>query len=151
MNTSANMNYQSIPGLNRKVYYHTNTMTYINDMIFKVCQSYHITNEEFRSASRREERKEARQIICYLARKHTKLSSKMIGKIIGNRDHATVLHAVKRIKNLIETDKKIAKYIEELEQTKMREEQIEHDENALTIKDCKDLPRWQINKLQRNL
>lgn len=32
------------------------------------------------------------------------LSSVKIGKLIGDKDHTTVLHAIKTINNLIETD-----------------------------------------------
>ncbi len=39
-----------------------------------------------------------RQIAMYLARQHTGLSLPEIGKRFGNRDHTTVLHAVRKVK-----------------------------------------------------
>jgi chromosomal replication initiator protein len=45
-----------------------------------------------------------RQIAMYLAREHTSLSLPEIGKRFGNRDHTTVLHAVRRVKATRGTD-----------------------------------------------
>lgn len=49
----------------------------------------------------------ARQICMTLIKKHTKLSLAEIGEKIGDKDHATVIHAVKTISNLIDSDKQI--------------------------------------------
>jgi chromosomal replication initiator protein len=43
----------------------------------------------------------ARHFSMYLARKHTKMSSAEIGRFMGNKNHATVLLACKRIEDLI--------------------------------------------------
>ena len=43
---------------------------------------------------------QARQIAMYFAKKFTKASLASIGTQIGRRDHATVLHACKKIKEL---------------------------------------------------
>ena len=51
----------------------------------------------------------------FLAKKHTDTSTSKIGHIIGNRDHATVLHACKIVKDLVEVDKGIKADIEEIE------------------------------------
>jgi len=45
-----------------------------------------------------------RQIAMYLARKHTDLSLPEIGKRFGNRDHTTVLHAVRKVGTVRGTD-----------------------------------------------
>lgn len=44
----------------------------------------------------------ARHFSMYLTRKHTKMSSAEIGRVMGNKNHATVLSACKRIEGLIE-------------------------------------------------
>lgn len=54
--------------------------------------------------SRNRELVEARHAAMFLIRKHTSLSLTEAGQLF-NRDHATVLHAIKNVKNLIETDK----------------------------------------------
>ena len=51
----------------------------------------------------------------YFAKMLTKNSLASIGSDIGGKDHATVLHAVRTVKNLIETDKHFRSYVEEIE------------------------------------
>ena len=41
----------------------------------------------------------------YFAKKYTKSSLINIGNECGGKDHATVIHALKTVENLIETDK----------------------------------------------
>jgi len=43
----------------------------------------------------------ARHFSMYLTRKHTKMSSAQIGRFMGNKNHATVLSACKRIEDLV--------------------------------------------------
>jgi chromosomal replication initiator protein len=43
----------------------------------------------------------ARHFSMYLTRKHTKMSSAQIGRFMGNKNHATVLSAYKRIEDLV--------------------------------------------------
>ena len=56
-----------------------------------------------------------RQIAMYLAKKLTDLSTAKIGKMIGNRDHATVLHSYKTIKDCVEVDKELRETIDKIE------------------------------------
>ncbi len=44
----------------------------------------------------------ARHFSMYLTRKHTKMSSSEIGRVMGNKNHATVLLACKKIEGLIQ-------------------------------------------------
>ena len=57
---------------------------------------------------------QARQLAMFFAKKYTKLSLANIGKYIGKRDHATVLHACKTVDNLNETDKQFRKFFSDL-------------------------------------
>jgi len=50
-----------------------------------------------------------------LAKKYTDSSFSHIGKIVGKKDHATVLHACKTIKDQIETSKSFRSSVEEIE------------------------------------
>ena len=72
-----------------------------------VCEYYNLEIKDIQTKSRKREVAQARQVAMYLARKYTKKSLSVIGSEIGNRDHATVLHACKTVENLIETDKTI--------------------------------------------
>lgn len=49
----------------------------------------------------------ARQISMLLSKENTRQSLSYIGYHIGRKDHATVLHAIKTVKNLIETKDKV--------------------------------------------
>ena len=57
---------------------------------------------------------QARQLAMYFAKRLTKTSLASIGNQIGQRDHATVLHACKTVDNLTETDKQFKKYVDDL-------------------------------------
>ena len=61
--------------------------------------------------TRKRKHVEIRQLTMYFMTEHTKSSLSEIGKFF-NRDHATVLHAKKTIKNLIETEEEIKKMYE---------------------------------------
>ncbi len=52
-----------------------------------------------------------RQIGMYLAKKMTSRSLPEIGRRFGGRDHSTVLHAVRKIEELIKTDDKLAREV----------------------------------------
>ncbi|WP_243349041.1 chromosomal replication initiator protein DnaA [Parabacteroides sp. FAFU027] len=81
----------------------------------KVCEYFSLDQKMVNSKSRKREYAQARQISMYLAKKHTDQSFSRIGELIGKKDHATVLHACKTIKNLIEIDKNLRSQIDEIE------------------------------------
>lgn len=56
----------------------------------------------------------ARQVAYYLARELTPLSLPSIGRRFGGRDHTTVLHGIRRIAELEDTDPKIAADLDKL-------------------------------------
>ena len=55
-----------------------------------------------------------RQMAMYLAKQLTSRSLPEIGRRFGGRDHTTVMHGVKRIEQLKETDSQIADDLEML-------------------------------------
>lgn len=75
---------------------------------------YRIPSDEMTSERRGREVARPRQIAMYLAREMTPKSFPDIGKLFGNRDHTTVLHAVRRVESLIEADPDIAVDVEVL-------------------------------------
>ena len=87
----------------------------IESIINKVCERYKFDESVLHSKSRKREIVQVRQIAMYLAKKHTENSASKIGHLIGNRDHATVLHACKIVKDLIEVDKTFKAEIDEIE------------------------------------
>ena len=72
---------------------------------------------------------EARQMAMFMIRKHTTLTLKKIASIF-EKDHATVLHGVKKIKGYKFYDKKTRKEIVDLEYIiKYRSEALKKNEN----------------------
>jgi chromosomal replication initiator protein len=49
----------------------------------------------------------ARHFSMYLARKHTQMSSSEIGRLMGNKNHATVLVACKKIEDMLRQDSEL--------------------------------------------
>ena len=79
-----------------------------------VSEYFQISIEELQSKTRKRHVVQARQLAMFFAKKYTKLSLANIGKYIGKRDHATVLHACKTVDNLNETDKQFRKFFSDL-------------------------------------
>lgn len=107
------------------------------DLIIKeVCREYNITPEKICSKTHKREVVLPRQICFYLAKKYTKKSLSSIGQAIGNKDHATVLHACKTVNDIIDTDKEFRNIIIDLD--RRIKEAIE---NSVTPK------QWVLNGL----
>jgi chromosomal replication initiator protein len=79
-----------------------------------VCDYFNIPLNMIGSKTRKREIVQVRQIAMYFAKQLTKASLSSIGTKIGNKDHATVLHACKTVNNLIDTDKRFKIDIEEI-------------------------------------
>ena len=88
------------------------TINYINAI---VCKYYNIPIEVLYMKTRKREIVQARQIAMFFAKNLTKDSLQTIGDGIGNKDHATVLHASKTINNLIDTNRQFKLQVEEIE------------------------------------
>ena len=80
-----------------------------------VCNHLNVTIEDFNSKSKKREIVQARQLAMYFARKLTELSLDVIGNQCGRRNHATVVHAIKTIENLLDTDKQFRALANEIE------------------------------------
>ena len=87
----------------------------IEEIIAKVCEHYKMDESVLHTKSRKREIVQVRQVAMYLAKKHTDTSTSKIGYLIGKRDHATVIHACKIMKDLVEVDKDMKAEIEEIE------------------------------------
>ena len=80
-----------------------------------VCDYFNLPVEALLSKTRKREIVQARQIAMYFSKVLTKASLATIGAQIGNKDHATVLHACKTVNNLLDTDKRFKTYVDEIE------------------------------------
>lgn len=85
------------------------------DYIQKIVSDYFkLDIDTLCSKSRKRHIVQARQLAMFFAKKYTKSSLANIGSQIGDRDHATVLHACKTVDNLLETDKEFKAYHDEI-------------------------------------
>jgi len=85
------------------------------DYIQKIVSDYfQMDTETLRSKTRKRNIVQARQLAMFFAKKYTKSSLATIGSQIGDRDHATVLHACKTVDNLLETDKEFKKFHDDI-------------------------------------
>jgi chromosomal replication initiator protein len=89
----------------------------IDDIIAKVCAHYEIEEAAIHTKTRKREVVQVRQLAMYLAKKYTDASSSKIGQYIGKKDHATVLHACKMVKEQVEVDKAFKTHLDEIEAT----------------------------------
>lgn len=80
----------------------------IDDIQKKVSAHYCIKLSDMTSPRRVREVALPRQIAMYLAKRLTTLSLPDIGKNFGGRDHTTVLHAVRKVEELVHSDANIA-------------------------------------------
>lgn len=87
----------------------------IDDIISKVSSYYGVEVESINTRSRKREVVLVRQVAMFLSKKYLDMSTAKIGKYIGNRDHATVVHACKTITNLAETDKQFRNELNEID------------------------------------
>lgn len=80
-----------------------------------VSEYFNVKKELIQSASRKREIVQARQVTMYFIKKHTELSLSQIGVQVGNRNHATVLHACNTVKNYSDVDKGFRSDLDEID------------------------------------
>jgi chromosomal replication initiator protein len=88
----------------------------IADIQASVAVHHHISVEDLKSSSRAGRISWARQVAIHLSRQHTGASLNTIGQAFGGRNHATVLHACKRVAERINSDPEAARDLGELSQ-----------------------------------
>ncbi|NIA20911.1 MAG: chromosomal replication initiator protein DnaA [Anaerolineaceae bacterium] len=76
----------------------------VPEIIAAVVRRFSIRVADLQSKRRSKSISEPRQIAMYLSRRMTKLSLEEIGGYFGGRDHTTVLHADRKIKELVASD-----------------------------------------------
>ena len=84
----------------------------VDEIQQRVAAHYNIKLAEMSSPRRARSVARPRQVAMYLAKQLTTLSLPQIGKRFGNRDHTTVMHAVRKIEELKVSDLSIAEDVE---------------------------------------
>jgi len=79
----------------------TDPIVHISDIESAVATYFGITPANIHSSKKDRTVALARHFSMYLTRKHTKMSSSEVGRFMGNKNHATVLLACKKIEDLL--------------------------------------------------
>ena len=87
---------------------------HISEIQHAVAQHFGVTMLDMVSACRAQYVARPRQVAMYLSRELTPYSLPMIGRKFGGRDHTTVMHACKRIEELMTFDPEIADAVGEI-------------------------------------
>lgn len=80
-----------------------------------VIGTFGVDMKSINSKTRKREIVLARQAAMYLCKQHTTQSVSRIGTVVGGRDHATVLHAIKNVEDLLKTDPDFKKKFDAVE------------------------------------
>ncbi len=85
-----------------------------------VCDRFEVQEKMLYSKSRKKEIAQARQVAMYFAKKLTDKSLAEIGLNMGNRNHATVLHAIKMVNDQMSYDSVFRSTVRQIENTLVR-------------------------------
>lgn len=83
-------------------------------IIEKVAEYFGISPEDITSKKRNSEFVQARQIVMYLCRDLTDTSFSNIGKLLGKKDHTTVIHGVNKITEEIASNGELSAKVEDI-------------------------------------
>lgn len=85
------------------------------EILGEVARGLNLRVEDILGGKRRPDLVLARQLAMYLCRQKLGLSYPELGRAFGGRDHSTVIHAIKKIKKLLISDKDVQRLVTELE------------------------------------
>lgn len=85
------------------------------EIIEEVSRLYALRPEEVLGNGRRPQLVLARQIAMYVCRRRLGLSYPELGRMFGGRDHSTVVHAIKKIRKVMESNKDVQTVVATLE------------------------------------
>ena len=102
--------------------FNQNTVVTDTDVIDAVSSHFHIATDILQGKKRNKIAVRSRQVAMFLLREETELSLAAIGKILGGRDHSTVLHGHDRVASLIDLNDPIVNDIGKIKR-------ILHDKN----------------------
>ena len=87
----------------------------VDEIIESVCQHYNVTPANINSRSRKKDYVMARQVSIYLAQKYTKMPASRIGRLVGGRDHSTVIYSCNQVERRMKIDQKFSSEITSIE------------------------------------
>jgi chromosomal replication initiator protein len=119
--TGQKLNPEVVEGLLREVLHEEGRFSINMEVIQKkVAEHFDIRLADMTSKRRPENIAFPRQIAMYLSRQLTENSLSAIGEAFGGRDHGTVLHACRLVKDRMEVDSSVRQVVSYLEKQLMR-------------------------------
>jgi chromosomal replication initiator protein len=83
----------------------------LKEVSVQVAKATGISLTDMKSQCRKSQIVHARSLAIYLCRQISQASLEQIGKFFGNRDHTTILHSVRKIESLIDSDEALRKRV----------------------------------------
>jgi chromosomal replication initiator protein len=119
--TGKKLTIEVVEGLLREILHEEGRQTISIEVIQKkVAEHFDIRLADMTSKRRPENIAFPRQIAMYLSRQMTESSLNTIGEAFGGRDHGTVLHACRLVKDRMEVDSNVRQVVHYLEKQLMR-------------------------------
>ncbi len=119
--TGKKLSIEVVEGLLREILHEEGRQTISIEVIQKkVAEHFDIRLADMTSKRRPENIAFPRQIAMYLSRQMTESSLNTIGEAYGGRDHGTVLHACRLVKDRMEVDANVRQVVSYLEKQLMR-------------------------------
>lgn len=119
--TGKKLSIEIVEGLLREILHEEGRQTISIEVIQKkVAEHYDIRLADMTSKRRPENIAFPRQIAMYLSRQLTESSLNTIGEAFGGRDHGTVLHACRLVKDRMEVDSDVRQIVQYLEKQLIR-------------------------------
>ena len=119
--TGKKLNIEVVEGLLREILHEEGRFSISIEVIQKkVAEHFDIRLADMTSKRRPENIAFPRQIAMYLSRQMTESSLNTIGEAYGGRDHGTVLHACRLVKDRMEVDANVRQVVSYLEKQLMR-------------------------------
>ncbi len=87
----------------------------IDNVMRTVCEHFGVERADIAGKSHKHEHVLARQVAMYFAMHLAKMNVNLIGRTVGNRNHATVSYAIKQVSAAIENDPEFAKEMKGVE------------------------------------
>lgn len=84
----------------------------IVDVVSEMCN---VSPQDINGKSRKKEFTQARQIAMYLISRHTQMPASRIGRLIGGRDHSTVIHSCKKVENEVRSNGALKELIDKID------------------------------------
>jgi chromosomal replication initiation ATPase DnaA len=111
-------------------------LTPLQRIIAATAQEFCMDSAMLTSSSREQNVVAARQVVALLARELTNLSNRLIGKVLGHRDHSTVSASVASLACKMECDPMLAQRVRLLRDKLLEKDDERDEQDSERARDC---------------